>query len=408
MVSPYYLIPTMPNAELCPYMENYKHVNVYVDVKNAMQTLFIHDVGQEMIEMSRGTDHLCSLIFQSLIYYIAYWKRFLYKQNKTATFYLCMDHGQSVYHHQIYKKYKSNRNISNKDPFLASYEQELNEIRAKNFVLAERVLNRIPNVYVFDLPFLESDYLPHFLIHHVNKKQVDSLNILISNDKDHFQTLRTDNVLMFCKKTIKGTKINYILNNKNIFEHYAGLYKMEIKQKTKYLDIINKAKEDFSPSIMDVTLAITGDAGDFVPGIKGLGNLTVMSHILSEPELLKSLLGTRTEMLERVCKYKGDLLPKDKLEKAPINKKWQTLFLDENVKTLNQAFKLVSYDALIYDLYNDDTNKSTKLQWTDYINKRLCKERISLLENEKTLVESFKIGIKDNQLNESIIEQCYL
>ena len=114
MANPRALLSTYPPKTLKNAIidKKFKTINVYVDIKNAMSSLFIGDVITEIYLNSNNSKTLDSSIFQSFLTYTAWWKKFSYECEVPCQVFLISDIGQSAYHNGIYDKYKANRYIT--------------------------------------------------------------------------------------------------------------------------------------------------------------------------------------------------------------------------------------------------------------------------------------------------------
>jgi len=117
--------------------------------------------------------------------------------------------------------------------------------------LVESACNKIPDIKVIRLQNLEADFIPYYLI---SRNLVDTspnvAHVIYSNDHDMLQTIN-DNVYVF-QKTMKGVK--KIVKKGNVMKSYF------------------KYETDFPDSYFPLSMAIVGDQGDCIDGIKGIGS----------------------------------------------------------------------------------------------------------------------------------------
>lgn len=338
MVHPNTILTAQPTTELMEKIQEYnpKNIHIYVDLKNVSTSLFIESVAQEIVDNSLNNE-IDTSIFQSILLYSSLWKGIGNNYNYNIKIFFCNDKGHSIYHQEIYKNYKRNRKISALNSSIVF--EDLNKIRRRNNEISRMVCNKIPNVYFFDLLNLEADFLPYYLItRKFNNK--DTFHIVCSSDKDMFQCLTQDNVCLLYKiKTV-----NRWLDKETVLKHYLQIDNKSDNSKKKILDLLNNITNE------DIVLmmSIIGDAGDDVPGVKGLGPVKVL-ELFSDKDLVKKHIGTFDEVLERVLKKNSYFKNLDNIDEN-IPKNWD-IALKEN-EVITRAFKLISFEYLCKWLEN--------------------------------------------------------
>jgi len=393
MVHPNSILSIIPPPELDNLINDYNPeiVNVYVDLKNASVALYVKEIIFEILQNSEKM--IDSSIFQSIVIYSAFWKEYGIRKNKKVNIYFCTDKGESLYHINIDKKYKENRKIGDVD--LANYYDQFTEIRRKNFELAEKVCNKIPNVYFLLLKFLESDFLPYYLItRKFNDKKY--FHIIISNDKDMFQTLIQENIVMVHK--FHG--ISYLLNRNAALRKFMGLDKEIMGKKAEErFKFINNLDINYLSAMQ----AIIGDMGDNVKGIKGMGPAKLF-ELFKDINEVKSVLGEFQELVTRIVDNDGDFVnSSDNILSS--NKKLWAKILEENI-TVKKAFKLVSFEALSHWLDNNLTLQQG--EYLRYINSILNKEEFkpSVIPKE-ILINGLNKIINELYINNDHLELLY-
>lgn len=352
-----------------------KRLNIFVDVKNACTSLFIDEVMKEIVHESRSQRSFSSCILQSFLTFSVFWKRFALKKKLDFNICFCSDDGPSTYHIEIDKNYKKSRKIGSVD--LPDYYEELFSIRRKNIALGEKICNRLPNVYFFLLKYLESDFLPHYLIKHYYKGE-DNLNVVISNDKDMYQTIITDNVFMI----YKSRSVTYMLNKKTVLGHYTQINKSTQKVKEKWMNDIS----NFNLEYFDVLMAIVGDSGDDVPGISGVGPKKSL-ELFKDKALIKTLIGEHQNLVNRIMTNDGsffcdnidysDSEISNKLSKQVLWKK-----VIENKDLVTRAFKLISFEALCKWVNNLSLGRHN---YKTYIESILSKEQFQIVDSNSII-----------------------
>lgn len=372
---------------------DYKTLNVFVDFKNCSTALFISDVIADIVNNSSGGNKMDSSIFQSLIYTIYVWKKYAKQKNIKCNIFITNDYGRSTYHRSINDKYKLNRDIT----FSTMHEQleEIYEIRDRNLDLAESIINKIPDCYLFNLNHLESDFLSHFIISRVFKSDPSYLNIICSNDKDMYQSLNLDNVIIYNKK--KGNKT--ILTKHNVLRHFFEIDKSGTKQ-LQELDMLKNVDLKYFSTM----LCIMGDTSDNIAGIKGLGKKTLLK-MFSNTKIIKLLFEDIDKLKSRVNNNQTFLVEGNVgiSELKSINPFWETIILNNNM--IKNNFKLVDFEMLCEWIEKKDT--TTKVDYFNYIYNRINKTNITLIENYKDLFDTLKNKLADLQLEEIHIKELF-
>lgn len=384
MANPWSLIGTYPPKELDNYTGGHTSLNVYVDLKNVMTGLFVESVCDEMKANTANFGSIDSTIFQSVLVYSSYWKRYAYQRGMRPRIFINCDIGRSEYHRQIYRDYKLNREISNQ-LMTSINDEQIMEIRKKNYEIAEKVANRLPDVYFFHLRFLESDFVCHYLIH---KKFNDPniLHVITSNDKDMYQTIIRPNIVMICKKRGAKQLVDFTIPLAN----YAGISQMSVKKQAEKSQKIGMIDSRYIPVIM----AIVGDLGDNIPGVSGIGPSRAID-IFSKPETISQLIGSPEELEDRVKNggkvFLEGVIPIEKMDKLLA----KCYLLNDQV---TKAYKMISYEMLIYWLENSHCAKPM----LNSINETLSKEKYNIIPSPRSLWTGL-MKLNDNYLKEKDI-----
>ena len=394
MVHPNTILYIPPPSALDEIIEktSFESLHIYVDLKNVATSLFVDVVAQEIVHNSNTGEGIDSSIFQSILSFSIFWKRWALQHNLDLKIFFCCDKGSSTYHLNIDENYKATRIIGRVD--LPSYYEELTEIRRKNTELAEQVCNRLPNVYFFLLKFLESDFLPYFLItrYYPDPK---FLNIIISNDRDMFQIIRGSNTFMLYK--IRGT--TFILDEKSVLSKLVGLNKASQKTKERRIRDIQGFDLDFLPALM----AITGDSGDEVPGVQGIGPVRAL-EMLSFGKA-EEVLGSFKDLIERVVVDHELFIPEEKIESiSKISKLWKDV--SENNEVVTRALKLTSFEALSTWLEIGATLHQG--EQTKYIHDIVNCEKFPIISSSAVFAKSMEKSIWDLNLDTKDLEVLHM
>jgi len=171
-------------------------------------------------------------------------------------FHIFYESGVSYYHTNLSKEYKVSRRIDDLYGLDKEKRDVFFKVLSKNYQLIEKALVRIPDIKVIRMKNLEADFIPYYLI---KNQMVDNgphiSNIVYSNDHDLLQTLEAaPNVFIFQK---------------------AGKTKRIVKRGEAVKTYL-KCDEDYPDSFLPISMAIMGDPGDDVGGIRGIGKKRVV------------------------------------------------------------------------------------------------------------------------------------
>lgn len=315
--------------------EKIEAINIYVDLKNLATGLYVDDIVNDIIYNSKHKK-IDTTIFQSIIYLLMWWKKYLYDLNKPVKFYIFTDSGKSIYHSKINKNYKLNRHIKRIN--MPEDQQDIFEIRDKNFQMAEKVLNRFKDIYFFNLKNLESDFIPYYVMQKRHRKE--ELHVILSCDKDMFQCFEFPNVVQVSSRR---NNIKVITKNNYLF-HYLSLSKDSQKVINTYTQLFSSVIPEEIVEIM----AMTGDVTDDVPGLPGIGTKKALKYFVENKQEIKNVLNdTQT------------LPTKNKV-------------ISENSETLKNAYKMISYNELCKWL--EEENNLFEIEMNKYLTSILDKD----------------------------------
>jgi len=370
--------------------KSYKKINLYIDLKNCLTSLFVEDVVQEIISNSENMVNCDSSIFQSILYNCAWWKNYARKENLDIDFYIFTDIGKSSYHRNIYLEYKKRREIS--DINHPIHNEKIREIRERNFNLADTVINRIPHIHFFRLVALESDFLPYFLYTRKFKDQEDTFHIIATSDHDHYQCLISDNIVQIYKSKQERKTIT----KNNMLYKYTNFNKVISKNKPKKIEILKEVDFRWISAIQ----AVVGDSGDDIPGVHGIGPMRA-TELFSKKELVKRIIGTPDELDRRITQD-GKFFLEDQVGLGSMPTNWRKAVLEND--TVTQSYKLISFEQL--SLWLEKKNTTSKIEWLDYIEKVLNKKEIDLITSSVPLLRSLS-KLEDNQLTENVVKGLF-
>lgn len=396
------LISFFPSNDIADHLSKYKNLRIFVDIKNCMTSLFIREVCEDLVTVSKNADHIDSSVFQSLLNYAIYWKKFQKRFGINISIYFFMDTGKSSYHTEIERDYKESRLLN--DQILEGADDNRRKIIInRNFDIAENVLNALPNIYFFRLRFLESDFVPHYLIYHRlpgEEPRVDeeTFNLIVSSDKDMYQTLKGPNCGMIYRSNTGKKKF---VTNQNFFLNYIKVNDNDPVDH-KYIKML----QQISPDLVDVCMSLVGDAVDDIKGVPGIGPRTSLK-ILTNPEFHRACGGSIDQVRTRIQSggkfFSPSVVEEVKKNNSNMDKLVKKCILYNDVVT--RSFRLISYDALIRWLLSG--NELRKLDWIRYMDKVLNKQIAKPIQSAKILYIALQQGLFDNCLSEKDVELLF-
>jgi hypothetical protein len=358
----------MHPSSLCSYYPNYAlldeilsygkydNVYIYIDLKNCFQTLYQEHAILNIIENSTNSKYQDMSILLSYLSFLSFHKMYAIKRNININYVTFFESGKSYYHQNISKLYKKSRQIDDLYGLPIEKREVFFQNLSDNYNMVQRVGNKLPNSYVVRLLNLEADFVPYYLI---SRKLVETnentCHIVYSNDHDLMQTLTAgDNVYIF-QKTV-GKK--YIVKKNNVM-------KKEWKIEEPF---------ELTDKFLPLSLAIIGDTGDDVYGIKGIGSKTLYKN---QSEVMK-MIGSIENLFNNVEK---GLPIFDTTSIENPNKYIQMILDHENKdKLISNNLKLVSFELISRFFENPPT--------TETLEKR---KQVEQIFNNKIIIDQTKL-----------------
>lgn len=352
---------------------SYKKLNIFIDLKNTLQTTYMEHAIINIVENSKKTKFIDTSVFSSLLSFLAFHKIYGMKRGIDIKFFIFFETGHSYYHLNISKQYKISRKIDDLYGLERADRELFFKVLNGNFELIERSCNRMPDIKVIRLPNLEADFVPYYLL---SRKKVpyDGVTgqIIYSNDHDLWQCASKDTYIFSksasSKKIIKpGTVMRTYLKKENTIE-----------------DIY-----------LPLAMSVIGDPGDDVYGVDKVGP----ARFLELFDELVALTGNMWEIYNKVENNKPLL---NSIPKSIVNKYLKKV-IDAEVqnKVISNNLKLVSFELISRAIDNPAT--------TELLEKRKIIEKI-MDNNEIYPLESLKNALEKNGvfLGESSIDFLYI
>ena len=298
--------------------KNYKNINIFMDLKNNMQTTYMEHCIVNLVESTKRSKFIDTSIFTSMISFLSFHKIYSLKRGLNINFFVFFESGNSYYHKNLSKKYKISRRIDDLYGLDQIDRDIFRKVLLSNFQLIEKACNKMPNITVVNLLNLEADFIPYYLITRKFIDDTDGVNIIYSNDHDLLQCTN-ENTFIFAKSA-KGKKI--------------------VKESEAMKDLL-KRDTNIEPKYVPLGLSIIGDTGDDVDGVRGIGPkrfLDIFEELVSTTggieEIYKNIENSKpifhTNLDGNMNKYMNDV----------ISEEQNTGFVSTNLRLT--SFELIS------------------------------------------------------------------
>lgn len=357
--------------QIISYSNNYKTLNLFIDLRNILNCLYIEEFVVNIVESTKYSKFIDTSIFESLISFLSFHKKFAIKRSLDVNFYFFAEIGHSYYHTNIDKNYKSNRkigdlfnlNMIDKNIFFSTIQN--------NLKLSEKIINKIPNCKLFLLQNMEADFISYYLVNNSLIPLQDSCNIIYSNDHDLFQTISLGNdIYQFCKS---GQKI-------------------KIVKKGEVLSTYLKTKVNISDEYFPLVMAIIGDKGDNVAKIKGIGPKTIIKLL----DQIIECVGSMEDLYHNVLSKKKIFIKNssDKTISKIIEEENKTSIISNNLrlvwfKIISEVFKdppnteIIAKRNYVTNILNNDNFTESNTMY-----KALRKGNVEVLEEDVDILFS--------------------
>jgi hypothetical protein len=301
---------------------NYKKLSIYIDLKNTLQTVYMEHAIVNILEQSKKASKVDTSIFSSLVSFLTFHKIYGLKRGIDVDFVVFFESGHSIYHKNISKTYKISRRIDDLYGLDRADKDLFFKILHANFQLIEKAFNKIPNAKVVRLNKLEADFVPYYLL---SRNIVDYGNsiahVVYSNDHDMWQCV-SDHSYIFSK---------------------SGKSKKIVK-KGDVMELMLKKPNNIPDVFLPLAMAIIGDPGDDVEGVKGIGPSRFLKMF---PELVE-MTGNMGVIYEKVRKGQDlfDPVPthfKNKYMRDVVESEIESKKISNNLKLV--SFELISREV---------------------------------------------------------------
>lgn len=366
------LLSYYPNYQILDFAlskGSFDKLNLFIDLKNVLQTIYLKHAVENIVENTLRSNYSDTSVFSSVLPFIAFHKLYAIKRGIDVNFYFFFETGQSFYHKNLNKKYKISRQIDDLYGLSRDKREKFAEVLQSNFSLINKALNFLPSVKVFRLEHLEADFIPYYLISrgYVGGNS-NECNLIYSNDHD-LQQCCNDNTFIFSK----AGKKKRVITKDDVM--------------TKFLGVDNNIPVEYLPYCM----SITGDTGDDVEGIKGIGPKTVYKNF----DEISNLINNDINSLYDNVMNNNEIFNKKGIEfqNKIINKIVDSE--DEN-KLISRNLKQISFELISRYLENPDSTEDVKRR--DKIFETLNNTRKATINSFKKSLEMNRIFVEGDEL----------
>lgn len=356
---------------------NYKKINLFVDLKNSLQTVYLEHAVKTIVENTLRSNYNDTSVFSSLLPFISFHKLYALKREIDVNFYFFFETGQSYYHKNLNKKYKISRLIDDLYGLSRDKRLKFTEVMQSNFMLIDKALNLMPDIKVFKMKNLDADFIPYYLTTRklVGKENFEC-NLVYSNDHDLHQCCN-DNTFIFSK----ARKNKRIITKDDVMTNFF------------------KIKSDISYEYLPLLMSIIGDPGDDVEGIKGIGPKTVLKNFEEICELLNNGVDN---FYDNVIDNLYDNVMSNKKIFNETGLEYKNKYINMIVEAeqkdnlISRNLKQVSFELLSREI--DSPNSTEMLKRKEIILEILNNNRKATLQSLKRSLEMNRVFIQGDEL----------
>ena len=251
--------PTYAILDEIVSMGSFKELNIFIDLKNVLQTTYMKHAIENIVESSKTSRYKDTSIFSSLISFLSFHKIYGVKRGIETNFIIFYEKGHSYYHKNIDRNYKISRKIDDLYGLDKKDKDLFYETLQANFQLVEKACNKFPRVWAVQLPNLEADFVPYYVLKKRLVKRGEGVgNVIYSNDHDLWQCLDHD-VIIFSK----AGKTKRIVKAGNVISRFLR----------KETDIID--------GYLPLAMSVIGDTGEATSATLGQYTVAIQGTVLA-------------------------------------------------------------------------------------------------------------------------------
>ena len=248
---------------------NFSKINFFIDFLSVSRGIYNSKILSSTIISENE-----NLWFKETINFINWLKKYFEKFE--PFFIIFSDEGIYSYHLKKYPEYKSNRSeigyLTVDKTFTLDLKNSVQILKKITFLKFYEFMEKSADFVFIKLKDEESDIVPFVFYKNdfLETAVPDTLNIILSTDKDLLQNLKFKNFIQIIRKKEKGKFITEIFNFKNSIYYLVG------KNRKEKLEKFYENTAEF----ISYFLAIGGDKSDGISGVPKIGYKTLYSEII--------------------------------------------------------------------------------------------------------------------------------
>ena len=248
---------------------NFSKINFFIDFLSVSRGIYNSKILTSTIISENE-----NLWFEETINFINWLKKYFEKYE--PVFIIFSDEGVYSYHLKKYPEYKSNRAeigyLTVDKTFTLDLKNSVQVLKKITFLKFYEFMEKNDDFVFIKLRDEESDIVPFVFYKNdfLETAAPETLNIILSTDKDLLQNLKFKNFIQIIRKKEKGKFITEIFNFENSIYYLVG------NDRKEKLENFYKNTAEF----ISYFLAIGGDKSDGIPGVPKIGYKTLYSEII--------------------------------------------------------------------------------------------------------------------------------
>ena len=362
--------PTYAVLDEVRSLGNYSELNIFVDLKNVLQSLYMEHAIKNIVELSKKSNTIDSSIVSSVLTFLSFHKLYsLKRENLKIRYYLFFESGRSYFHLNLSKKYKISRQIDDLYGLDKEGRDLFFSVVQNNLMMIEKLCNRIPDTKVYRLLNLEADFIPYYLIRNKLVPTGEGIgNIVYSNDHDMWQCV-----------------------NENTSVYVRSGFIKKLVKKGEVMKTYLKTDIDLPDDNLSLAMSVIGCGGDNVDGIYGIGS----KHYSEIAQDLIKMVGGTDLLYENVVK--GNPIFDPNLQTN--QNKYICKIVQEELekKTISINLKLTGFEVLSRIL--DDPIDTEMIKRKKHIEEISKDSDIVPLESLRKALEMNKVYLEENTLD---------
>ena len=362
--------PTYAVLDEVRSLGNYSELNIFVDLKNVLQSLYMEHAIKNIVELSKKSNTIDSSIVSSVLTFLSFHKLYsLKRENLKIRYYLFFESGRSYFHLNLSKKYKISRQIDDLYGLDKEGRDLFFSVVQNNLMMIEKLCNRIPDTKVYRLLNLEADFIPYYLIRNKLVPTGEGIgNIVYSNDHDMWQCV-----------------------NENTSVYVRSGFIKKLVKKGEVMKTYLKTDIDLPDDNLSLAMSVIGCGGDNVDGIYGIGS----KHYSEIAQDLIKMVGGTDLLYENVVK--GNPIFDPNLQTN--QNKYICKIVQEELekKTISINLKLTGFEVLSRII--DDPSDTEMIKRKKRIEEISKGSDIVPLESLRKALEMNKVYLEENTLD---------